>query len=193
MGDRLAQTRSPMKTRAPLFLMLVAVVVGSFWFSASAATKDKAPAGANNNVVIKADTIVIPGTQISKSDQEAMNRILNKYDKSLYRLDTYENGKRTRSQGKLTDVVTDKKLASEIAANTKKAGFTQNAVQIIRSGVTTGTTNPNSSSSGANPKPGIVTGTTSPQTATNSDSAAGAKSAQMLERLRPILQKYQRK
>jgi hypothetical protein len=122
-----------------------------------------------------------------------MNRILNKYDKSLYRLDTYENGKRTRTQGKLTDVVTDKKLASEIAANTQKTGFAQQAVQIIRAGSTASTTNPNTATNNANPKPGVVVGTSSPNTAIISSSAAEAKSAQMLERLKPILKKYQRK
>ena len=33
-----------------------------------------------------------------------------------FRIDTYDNGKRTKTRGNLTDVVTDKRLTSEMAA-----------------------------------------------------------------------------
>lgn len=197
-----------MRTRAALFLFVIAVVAGAFWFSVSVFAAEKTPPAASQNIVVKADGIVIPGTQISKADQDAMNRILNKYDKALYRIDTYENGKRTKTQGKLTDVVTDKRLASQIAANVKRAGFTQYAVQIRAGAGTHVQTSPTpgapthvqtSPTPGApthvqtSPRPGAgtnVQASPSPGAATHPQKP---KSDELLDRLKPILKKYQRK
>jgi hypothetical protein len=110
-----------MKTR--LFLSLV--LLGAFvWITACASTSKKSGDSAGNNVVFDKGGIVIPGTNVSKEDRDAMNRILSRYDKSLYRISTYENGKLLRTQGTMRDVITDKKLASQMAANIKKPGFT---------------------------------------------------------------------
>ncbi len=203
-----------MKTRATLFLLLIAAAAGALWFSASVSATEKTPTLASHNVVINRGGIVIPGTEISKADHEAMNRILNKYDKSLYRIDTYENGKLKKTQGKLTDVATDKRLASEIAANVKRAGFTQYAVQ-IRAGETThpqssantspspGETTHPQSSANTSPSPGE---TTHPQSSANTSPSPGEtthpqsssnpakqKWDELTERLKPILKKYQKK
>ena len=196
-----------MKTRATLFLLLVAAAAGALWFSASVSATEKKPTLASHNVVINREGIVIPGTEISKADQEAMNTILNKYDKSLYRIDTYENGKLKKTQGKLTDVVTDKQLASEIAANVKRTGFTQSAVQ-IRAGTTANSSNPLKSSN-PSPNPGATANSSNPLKSSNPSPNPGAtanssnplkssnpakhKSDEMMERLKPILKKYQKK
>ena len=220
MGSRQDQTHPIMKTRAALFLFLIAVVAGAFWFSVSVFAEEKTPAAASQNVVIKADGIVIPGTQISKADHDAMNRILNKYDKALYRIDTYENGKLKKTQGKLTDVVTDKRLASQIAANVKKAGFTQYAVQIRAGSTTNVQTSPTPGATThvqTSPTPGFTTHvqtsptpgfTTHVQTSPRPGSTTNVqisptpgatthpqkpKSNESTERLRSILKKYQKK
>jgi hypothetical protein len=199
-----------MKTRATLFLLLVAAAAGVFWFSASVSATDKTPAVPSHNVVINRGGIVIPGTQITKADQEAMNRILNKYDKSLYRIDTYENGKLKKTEGKLTDVVTDKQLASEIAVNVKRAGFTESAVQ-IRAGSpnhpqTTAVVNhPQTTAVINHPQTTAVVNhpqitashpagpAGSPNHPQSSSNSAGEKSDELVERLKPILKKYQKK
>ncbi len=110
-----------------------------------------------------------------------MNKILNRYDKALYRIDVYENGARKKSIGKLTNVVTDKKLASEIAANTKKPGFTHSAVQICS------TTNPMNTLQPGNTDAGA---TTNPASGAN---AQNPKCPELVDRLRPVLEKYRRK
>lgn len=107
------------------------------------------------NVVITKNSIIIPGTEMSKADGQAMNKILKQFDKSLYKVETYENGQLKKTRGTLTDVVTDKELASEIAANVKKKGFTQYAVQVAGS---------NESEPGATPGGGISANTTNQPT-----------------------------
>jgi len=109
-----------MKTRVALSLVLLGAFI---WISACASTSKK-PSGTTNNVYVDKGGIVIPGTEVSKEDQAALSRILNQYDKSLYRISTYDNGKLTNTQGTMSDVITDKKLAAEMAANIKKPGFT---------------------------------------------------------------------
>ena len=79
--------------------------------------------------------IILRGTAISKDDQKAMNEILGHYDKSLYRIDTYEKGQLKKTQGSLSDVIIGRKLTSEVAENAKEKGFTQYAIRI---GVPTG-------------------------------------------------------
>jgi hypothetical protein len=74
--------------------------------------------------------IVIPGTEISNEDGEAMNAILKKYDKEIYKLRTYENARLTKTKGSLQDLVLDRELLSAMAVNVKKAGFTHFAVQL---------------------------------------------------------------
>jgi hypothetical protein len=185
-----------MKTRTTLFLLLVAAAAGAFWFSASVSATEKTPTQASHNVIINREGIVIPGTEISKADQEAMNRILNKYDKALYRIDTYENGKLKKTQGKLTDVVTGKQLASEIAANVKKAGFTQSAVQIRA-----GSPNHPQTTEVVN-HPQITAVVNHPQITASHPAGPGgspnhpqtsSKSDELVERLKLILKKYQKK
>src|SRR3981081_352352 len=107
----------------------LAVAIGSIGAGLVCA-EEKAPA---KNVVISKDRIIIPGTEMSKADGQAMNKILKQFDKSLYKIEIYMNGELKKTKGTLTDVITDKELASEIAENVKKKGFTQYTVQVAGS------------------------------------------------------------
>lgn len=174
-----------MKTRLHLLLVLVGVVGGLVWFSSCTSVSEPASAPSDRNVVIDNRGIFIPGTAISATDHAAMNKILNKYEKSLYRIDTYEDGKRTRKQGTLTDVVTDKKLASQIATNLKKPGFTHYVVQVP--GTTTNPAVTSTPGSTTNPASAAKYPTPSPVHPTE------AKSRELIELLTPILEKYRKK
>jgi hypothetical protein len=71
--------------------------------------------------------VMHPGTKLSKSDEVMLNEILKKYDDRLYRLETYQNGKLIKTQGRLkekelTDVYITQELVSELA-NAKAAGL----------------------------------------------------------------------
>ncbi|PYK57525.1 MAG: hypothetical protein DME43_14950 [Verrucomicrobia bacterium] len=87
--------------------------------------------GAAGKVTIQQSGILIrPGTQLSEGDQTAMNEILKSYDKSLYKIQTYENGQLKKTQGKLSDMYIDKATASEAAKAMTEKGSTQYVIQI---------------------------------------------------------------
>jgi hypothetical protein len=115
------------------------------------------------------NVIILPGTAISKDDEKAMNAILKQYDKSLYRIDTYEKGKRTKTEGSLNNVVIGRKLMSEVAENAKKTGFTQYALRI-----------------------GFEIGSGHNQAASPTPEQKSSKtdSADLVRKLKPILEKY---
>jgi len=59
--------------------------------------------------------ILHPGTRISQTDAKALNEVLKKYDKSLYRIETYRKDQKKKSQGQLSDACLDRTVVSEVA------------------------------------------------------------------------------
>ena len=85
-----------------IFLGIVgsAVLVAFPQQSAMAAQKGKS----KKKVEITKDTIVIhPGVKLSAADSKAMDDVLKKHSKTLYKVDTVQNGKVTQTQGVLSD------------------------------------------------------------------------------------------
>ena len=189
-----------MRTR-PLvgaFLLAAGLVI---WLSISSCKTEVGTGGSTgntkHNVVIqeKGLGILIPGTEISKTDAEAMNNILKKYDKDVYKLRTYKDASLTKTEGKLKDLVLDRELMSTMAANVKKAGFTQFAVQL---GIGT---NPQKVTLGPAPSP-VSSTNAQRQTTGPSPSPTGVgyaqknpekESQELVRELRPILEKYRTK
>ena len=179
-----------MKRQTTWFLLLAAALGAAFWFSGSlSATEKKLVVARDKNIVMakkeNGKEIVFPGTTMSTADAEAMNKILNQYDKTLFRIDTYENGKRTKTRGTLTDVITDKRLTSELATGVKE-GFSQYAFR-VRGFDTNPTLTPTpKSKSSYSPVPGASTNPTSSNQKTTATKG-------VFDRLEQILKKYQRK
>ena len=82
--------RLPMK---PQFVTLKFIAVAAITFACFGTFPAFAAESTGDPVTIEKDRILIPGTNISESDQRAMNAILAQYDKSLYKLKGYVNGK----------------------------------------------------------------------------------------------------
>ena len=160
-------------------------------------------AGPKGTVVIKDDVILIhPGTKLTEADRKDLNDTLSSYDKSLYKIETYKGGRLMRTMGQLSDVLVDQALVSE-AADAAAKGDSSRTLQVIAAtmsqrlvGTTTnpqqtpgGTTNPQRVPSGTIP-PGPSPGaTTNPQQ--HNPPAIGEKAArELIERLKPILEKY---
>jgi hypothetical protein len=188
-----------MRTRAIVgaFLLAAGLVI---WLSMSSCKTEERTGGSTgntkHNVVIQEGGlgILIPGTEISKADAEAMNNILKKYEKDVYKLKTYQNASLIKTEGKLKDLVLDRELMSTMAANVKKAGFTQFAVQLgIGTNpqlVTLGpaatpvsSTNAQRKSTGPSPTPSVGYAQTNLE----------KESRELVKELRPILQKYRTK
>jgi hypothetical protein len=125
------------------------------------------------NVTIDKDAIIIhPGTNLSAKDEKALDQIMQKYDKALYRIDTYKNGKLVRRLGTLKNSQVDKKVASEVA-QAKAEGESDRTVQFEWRQLRT---------------PPIVTGQVISKPAPE---RAPADAPELLKELKPILQKYQ--
>ena len=136
----------------------------------------------------EAHIVVHPITKISMEDTREINNILEKYDKSLYKLAAYKDGKLKKTQGTLSDVNLDQAIASELLAAQAK-GESNKTMQFTnpqRGNIT----NPQKAAAVTNPQrsPGAPT---NPQR--NSSPADEKAAKELLERLKPILQKYSRK
>ncbi|MEN3370198.1 MAG: hypothetical protein V7609_2341 [Verrucomicrobiota bacterium] len=136
-------------------------------------------------VTIEKNRILIPGTNISESDQRAMNAILAQYDKSLYKLKGYVKGKPGKQQGTLKDAAIDKATAARAAIHAKDPQFTGSTLQI---GAT--------ANQDIARKPGSTANqdwTTKPGSSVNQDwtiRAGSAANQELVKRLTPILRKY---
>jgi len=166
-----------MKTLPPILKYVgLAIAVGSVLVIANCAQWQRGP------VTIEKNRIILhPGTQISQADAKALNEILKKYDKSLYRIDIYRNGQKQKSLGQLSDVYLDRTVESEGAMAKgnlywahQVAGYVNPALPPIPQG---GPPNP---AGGSAPPP--------------SEGPAAAKELieqqKLIEALKPILGKY---
>lgn len=109
-----------------------------------------------------------PGTKISESDQKALSEVLKKYDKALYKIETLTDGKVTgHVQGKLADQYIDAALAAEVK-QAKTAGVSDTTEQAVDHKTTT-----------------------FPITAAAVQNEAQVK--ELIEALKPILEKYSKK
>jgi hypothetical protein len=114
-----------------------------------------------------------PGSQLSQSDIDAIDAKLKKFDKSLYRtfyrIDTYQNGKLTKSQGNLSEQHLDKMLAAEVKS-ARARGFTVRTQQVV---------NTSSTSKSQQPPPPTGPIAFTPQ-----------KEKEVVKQVAPILKKY---
>ena len=172
-------------------LPVIAIVAGIIVFSCA---DNIHSAGAGSKVTIQQSGILIrPGTKLSEGDQEAMNKILKSYDKSLYKIQTYENGQLKKTQGKLSSIYIDKATASEAARAMTEQGSTQYVIQI-------GFLNKTHQPSPTPPPMYALTDKThqspTPPAPTPSDKTHQMQGAQskeaedLVKRLTPILEKY---
>jgi len=87
--------------------------------------------GKPGKVEIKNDFIVVhPGTKLSRADAQALNDVLKKYDKALYKIQIYKNGKVTKTLGTLNDMYIDQKAVADLA-QAKTSGQSERAIQLI--------------------------------------------------------------
>jgi len=99
--------------------------------SLGALTATEPPKEKSGKVEIKDDFIVVhPGTKLSRADAQALNDVLKKYDKSLYKIQIYKNGKVTKTLGTLNDMYIDQRAVADLA-QAKTSGQSERAIQLI--------------------------------------------------------------
>lgn len=136
-------------------------------------------------VAFEENAVLIPGTAITKADQETMNSILGQYDKSLYKVQTYEKGGLVVTRGSLSDKIIKTGSAERIAENAKAKSLTGCALQI---GFDTGSHyiwhTPSPSPQGDEATNAIGTHLLNPKP------SEIAQSQQLVAKVTPILEKY---
>lgn len=88
--------------------------------------------GDKNKIIFEEDRIFIPGNNISPEDQAAMNKILQEFDKSLYRIQTYEGGKNVKTLGALRSKFLPFVVVQKVIENAKMHSLTGSAIQAGR-------------------------------------------------------------
>lgn len=134
-----------------------------------------------------------PGTKITSEDQKALDAVLRKHNKSLYKIRTYDRGKVVKEQGTLENARIDQTLVAE-ANEAALRGVSFIALQIgsEHSAGTTGasplpTNTPfdNSANKQLGPSP------TPPPPPPNTNTVLSPMEVQeLVSRVAPILQKY---
>jgi hypothetical protein len=114
--------------------------------------------------------IIRPGSAMSQADEKKMNQILSHYDKSLYRIDRYEKAIYKGTRGTLGEAQIGRKLMAELTEQAKKNGFSHYTMKI---GLEVG-----SGHNAAVPTP------------TPHGKNLEKESAELVEKLKPILDKY---
>jgi hypothetical protein len=199
-----------MKNRLGTRLLVILTSVTTIIFAAAGFAEEKA-----GKVEIKDKFILVhPGTKLSKADAKALNDVLKKYNKSLSKIETYKDGNVTRTQGTLSDMYLDQTTVAELA-QAKSSGQSERAIQLIApagpqmrsspmpagpqkmssSPMPAGPQMPSSpmpagpQKMSSSPMPAGPQRTTSPQPSVADQKAAD----ELMERLKPILEKYTHK
>jgi hypothetical protein len=63
---------------------------------------------------------IYPGTKISSDDQKALDAVLKNFNKSFYKIRTYDHGKLVKTQGSLEDAFIPQTLVVEISKASQK-------------------------------------------------------------------------
>lgn len=112
----LLQNGDPMKSLLgthKYLLLILGVLVYALIISC---VQQPTATGTTGKVAIYSGGIVIhPAVKLSQTDERALATALQKFDKSLYKLETLENGEVKKRQGSLSDEKISKALKSEMA------------------------------------------------------------------------------
>jgi hypothetical protein len=162
-----AKPEAVMKTH-PILVCLVLGVIIALGIVACTITQKHGPGVYIHETYIE----IYPGTKISSDDQKALNAVLKHFDKSLYKIKTYDRGKLVKTQGGLEDALIDQKLVAEVIKASQQ-GISGLADQL--GSVTYTSKNPVPVPSAAAPPP---------------PSKGLRNSERLVNAVRPILQKY---
>src|SRR5437868_331810 len=67
---------------------------------------------------------IYPQAKVSADDAEALNKILQKYDKRIYRIQKFSEGKLVKTSGKMAEKYMRDSIVSEVAKEAKATKFT---------------------------------------------------------------------
>lgn len=75
----------------------------------------------NKKIVIEDDRIFIPGTAITKDDQDSVSAILSQYKKSLYKVQRYQDGNPSgNAKGRLLEEIIGAATVAQVKSDAKQ-------------------------------------------------------------------------
>ena len=145
------------------------------------------------SIQIDEHSIMIPGNAISDPDREALEKIFQKYDTSLYRIAAYKKGSRTKQIGTMDEMQVGV-VAKEYAESAKARGLTNwtNKIGNITHVTTTG--NPSHVTTAGNPshvtRVENTTHVTTESFTSHTTHNLNQDSDALVKEVTPILEKY---
>ena len=118
-----AQPETVVKTRPPS-VWLVLALGSALIVAACSITQTFGP-----GVAIHSAVLIYPGTRISSADQKELDAILKEFNKSLYKIETYDHGNLVKTRGLLQETLIDKLLFLE-SKKIPLSGRSQDTLQI---------------------------------------------------------------
>ena len=160
----------------------------------------------NKKIVIAEDRISIPGTAITKEDQDSVSAILSQYKKSLYKVQGFQDGNPGKVNGTLADEIIGAATVAQVKSDAKQNALSGWGFQIGRPSHPTiqPTPTPQPSGSPSHPTtvqaavpsgspshPTTMANTSHPTSPTHPHSMTDAEtSKEMVAKIAPILRKY---
>ena len=114
-----------MKHTSRTFKVVVLIIATIPLLTVFAAMKKK-----HGAVTIRKDRIIIHGANITAGDEKRLNDILKSYDKSLYKIRAFKDGKAGKIRGTLNDDTIGKATMAEIFAEAQNGRLTGWTVQV---------------------------------------------------------------
>ena len=164
----------------------IVVTVFAMLYVAYARSKSGFELGSNH-------AIIYPQAHWGGKDCDELGRILQQYDKSLYKIQTFENGNLVRTAGELDESVMRRGLVSEVTKEAQEMKFTGCAIQANNmpaepAGSRTPKPRPSPS---ASPSPSVAP-SPSPGASTTMQTLV-PRVAELAKRVQPVLDKYNKK
>ena len=167
-----------MKTNAVVLIVSAGVGAALVGVGACSSMMGNKP----KKVVIEDARIFIPGNAITKDDQDSVSAILKQYRKSLYNVQTFQDGNPSgKPHGALADKIIGEATVAQVASDAKQNALSGWGIQI---GSSTSSHPQTATQPGPTPRP---SGSPSHPTKVPADEAA---SRELVSKVAPILRKY---
>ena len=98
----------------------------------SLASEPKRGSGSGKVEILKGKIILHPTVKLSPKDKTALDTLLSKFKKNLYKIETLEKGKVATTRGTLSDAWISESLKAEVA-NAKAQGWDYDTDQFVPS------------------------------------------------------------
>ena len=175
-----------MKTNAVVLIVSASVGAALVGVGACSSMMGNKP----KKVVIEDEQIFIPGTAITKDDQDSVSAILSHYKKSLYKIQVFQDGNASgKPKGRLANEVIGAATVAQVKSDAKQSALSGWGIQIGSSSSSHPTNHPSPTPhpSGSPSHPTTMTNASHPQRTQKEDEET---SREMVAKIAPILRKY---